>query len=659
MADRLQPVVWTYFEQAALERALRDEFSRKVTVGSASSASAASSLGDLNLWRRLAEAVNVGAKTAAELHAFAAARRVGPPKSAADCLQRFLALRAVARRWHERHLGENGESAAASSSAGASASAGTIQSAGALVAPPVARPIEPAAPAAAPTVPVATAPQPGPSAAAARRQAVLAAADRELRAEEAADDERAAARAAARKAAVASAAAAATDARARGAAARGDGSATADGEDGDAGSSDDEKEDDDHPREHGHHDHDHADDDDEEDEEEDEDPASLGAATSFAGIELTPAHKGYRIGLPGLSLFGVGTLAAAQIDVALQCSRCSTMVTATLQGAKAGAGSGAGSSSAGAAAASGAGTDGSSSAPAGGAGAGAGAAASGVSPAASAAAPAPAPASATATASGWQAWCPKCSLLLSLALRPTLLHEGDPTVGYIDCPSGHAVPTTVNTMRLLCTCLECGALAEVPRLSPPTHRTWESSCRSCFTRLRLDARTVDVAAASVAPPPALGAWKHSRTGAGTRGAQRLIPGRPLPDGGTCKHYGQSYRWLRFPCCGVAFPCDVCHDAASDHPSEWARRMICGHCAREQPFSSTAPCVACGRFLSRRSGPICECDTCHHPSAVLAIIISRCCQLCLLPSSVSCCCRFRLQLSVLAGSIVKAAGWHHR
>lgn len=90
-------------------------------------------------------------------------------------------------------------------------------------------------------------------------------------------------------------------------------------------------------------------------------------------------------------------------------------------------------------------------------------------------------------------------------------------------------------------------------------------------------------------------------------------GKPLPGKGTCKHFKQSQRWLRcpllcaalahwhdwgrrcyflsstetsllyprFPCCGRAYPCDLCHDADQDHPMERATRMLCGHCAKEQ------------------------------------------------------------------------------
>ena len=37
----------------------------------------------------------------------------------------------------------------------------------------------------------------------------------------------------------------------------------------------------------------------------------------------------------------------------------------------------------------------------------------------------------------------------------------------------------------------------------------------------------------------------------------VVVGRPLPNKGTCAHYKHSYRWLRFPCCGRAYPCAAC------------------------------------------------------------------------------------------------------
>lgn len=80
----------------------------------------------------------------------------------------------------------------------------------------------------------------------------------------------------------------------------------------------------------------------------------------------------------------------------------------------------------------------------------------------------------------------------------------------------------------------------------------------------------------------------------------LTPGQPLPERGTCKHYGKSCRWLRFPCCGRLYPCDTCHDAEADHPHEWAKRMVCGLCSREQPFSKD-PCSHCGADVTGKGG----------------------------------------------------------
>ena len=66
----------------------------------------------------------------------------------------------------------------------------------------------------------------------------------------------------------------------------------------------------------------------------------------------------------------------------------------------------------------------------------------------------------------------------------------------------------------------------------------------------------------------------------------LQAGKPLPNKGACAHFKQSYRWLRFPCCGRAFPCASCHEA-SDCPAAsmgvWASRMICGKCSRSAMY----------------------------------------------------------------------------
>lgn len=49
-----------------------------------------------------------------------------------------------------------------------------------------------------------------------------------------------------------------------------------------------------------------------------------------------------------------------------------------------------------------------------------------------------------------------------------------------------------------------------------------------------------------------------------------------------------------------YPCDKCHDAAEEHINEWANRMICGWCSREQNYSVES-CAFCGRSVIGKRG----------------------------------------------------------
>lgn len=76
----------------------------------------------------------------------------------------------------------------------------------------------------------------------------------------------------------------------------------------------------------------------------------------------------------------------------------------------------------------------------------------------------------------------------------------------------------------------------------------------------------------------------------------LNVGQPLPLTGTCSHYRHSHRWLRFPCCGRRFPCDLCHEQHTDgHEMKWAKSMVCGYCSLEQRVDSK--CTGCSKKLS--------------------------------------------------------------
>ena len=44
------------------------------------------------------------------------------------------------------------------------------------------------------------------------------------------------------------------------------------------------------------------------------------------------------------------------------------------------------------------------------------------------------------------------------------------------------------------------------------------------------------------------------------------------------------RWLRFGCCGKAYPCPICHEISQCEGAidgVMATRMICGQCSKEQ------------------------------------------------------------------------------
>jgi uncharacterized CHY-type Zn-finger protein len=75
-------------------------------------------------------------------------------------------------------------------------------------------------------------------------------------------------------------------------------------------------------------------------------------------------------------------------------------------------------------------------------------------------------------------------------------------------------------------------------------------------------------------------------------------GRALPKTGNCKHTKNGFRYLRFPCCAKAYPCEKCHneDPVCDHDIEKAKSMICGYCAAEQiPIKDT--CLACNKPIA--------------------------------------------------------------
>jgi len=197
--------------------------------------------------------------------------------------------------------------------------------------------------------------------------------------------------------------------------------------------------------------------------------------------------------------------------------------------------------------------------------------------------------------------CPVCKQELGIRLAPTICHGGCPTVAHVLGVNCH--PIQVLRSDFEASCGKCAEIARVRNIGPGYRKRAE--CNSCFAKMNLSIEGADVLGQGVAQ------WRQVAEEEGDRlNARRQLHdarrrerelgikvGQPLPEKGTCKHYGKSYRWLRFPCCGRAFPCDTCHDENTDHVHEWANRMLCGLCSFEQPFSKDQ-CSNCGAAQTR-------------------------------------------------------------
>ncbi|KAJ8248779.1 hypothetical protein GJAV_G00227640 [Gymnothorax javanicus] len=196
------------------------------------------------------------------------------------------------------------------------------------------------------------------------------------------------------------------------------------------------------------------------------------------------------------------------------------------------------------------------------------------------------------------AQCEKCGSSIGAGFRPSMLHHYSSVLGFLDLSGAVPVDLVLQECQLLVGCLSCSQ--EGPLQTWSYGQTREVNCEQCHTRLRVRAESAQFQVLQPRPRTQAGLAGEGR-GFGRHPRDPAVQrGKPLPDKGTCKHYKQSQRWLRFPCCGRAYPCDVCHDEDQDHIMELATRMICGHCAKEQAYSSGKPCISCGGMMTRGS-----------------------------------------------------------
>ncbi|KAG0055793.1 hypothetical protein BGZ83_007373 [Gryganskiella cystojenkinii] len=223
--------------------------------------------------------------------------------------------------------------------------------------------------------------------------------------------------------------------------------------------------------------------------------------------------------------------------------------------------------------------------------------------------------------------CDNCQSLLGAHFRTEYIHMQSRTLGYIDlagCTAFDLLPSA-----FVPTCGECdtvhGAVtdhhpAETTADSTSHHQQQQhaptgfrqrigrgmsatANCRKCHVRMTMtlegEIKFVklspgDLMKASALTLEQLPLKKKLIRGGNLKNGGldfELKVGDPLPRKGACDHYKKSRRWFRFPCCSKIYACHLCHDDKEDHESEFAKRMVCGHCSREQTVSDK-PCV-CG------------------------------------------------------------------
>ncbi|CAB3411295.1 unnamed protein product [Caenorhabditis bovis] len=156
-------------------------------------------------------------------------------------------------------------------------------------------------------------------------------------------------------------------------------------------------------------------------------------------------------------------------------------------------------------------------------------------------------------------------------------------------------------LKIITKCLRCSTERDTEKINyGEHHKSW---CHECHALIELSIATIRFRgnidecfgedrqiAASIPKPKKL-----------VETRSHIQEGQSLPDLGACEHYKKSYRWFRFPCCGKLYPCDTCHEKATngEHEMKVANRIVCGHCSKEQAFVKNQPCAGCGEGTTRK------------------------------------------------------------
>lgn len=193
--------------------------------------------------------------------------------------------------------------------------------------------------------------------------------------------------------------------------------------------------------------------------------------------------------------------------------------------------------------------------------------------------------------------CTKCSVVLTAAFHPQLMHLNSTKAGNVELENCSVVDLLPSMFQP--TCAQCSTPFPVPPgIVAASGDSNITPCRSCHNKMTFtipEHKFLRTSTATSGTLPVKARRPKERLG--------TVAGTPLPDNGRCQHYSKSYRWFRFSCCNRVFPCDKCHElpainpAQKDnpHPNEHADRMICGWCSREQRYHPDT-CRMCGNSV---------------------------------------------------------------
>ncbi|XP_075064518.1 uncharacterized protein LOC142152118 [Mixophyes fleayi] len=196
-----------------------------------------------------------------------------------------------------------------------------------------------------------------------------------------------------------------------------------------------------------------------------------------------------------------------------------------------------------------------------------------------------------------KAQCEKCNSHISGTFLPSILHQYSTVLGYVDIQGAIAKDLILLECTFMIGCLSCSQEESVQKLSFGI--TKDLHCLHCHSKLSMFIEAATFQKLESYPRKVSGNKDlHGNNRKKAVKDPSIKPGKPLIDQGTCRHYRKSCRWLRFPCCGKAYPCDLCHDEAEDHEMELATRMLCGFCAKEQPYNNGKPCISCGNMMNK-------------------------------------------------------------